>query len=206
MSEQSLHRHEYAGACAGRRFLLLFLLTLVCAPLRAQQKDTPRARKPETLETSPALVIGRMRHGESGVAELRGRASFSVGGANADDTVTGTLVYNLPESERQKLATLTGRALKDIPATLSASQVSASFQSETACPAVQLEFSPLSLDIAGGSLQITRFVLSINESSREITRLFCLWTTQINHKRARRGVITRINALLSGTADDDMGR
>lgn len=180
--------------------LCLLALSLTAA---AQQKT-----KAETITTPAKLVITKLKVGEADSYEVRGKATFTLTAANSDDSVAGTLVYTLPDDARQKVAQMTGKSLNDIPASITTKDVVANFQKATACPVVHLEFSPMDITVAGVKNHFNRFVLDINETisggtkyQQELATLFCVWTKQINNGRARRGVISRVNAILNGEQD-----
>ena len=99
------------------------------------------------------------------------------------------------------MAELTHKPVASIPATVTSKDVVATFQKATACPVVHLEFQPMDVDLAGVKDHFNRFVLDINETQQELAQLFCVWTRQINNGRARRGVIARMNVVLSGEDD-----
>ncbi|HWQ33815.1 MAG TPA: hypothetical protein VNQ79_13275 [Blastocatellia bacterium] len=177
----------------------LFLLALGSTALaqQAQQKTSK-----VTIATPAKLVISKIRISEGDAYEVRGKAVLTITSANSDDTVTGNLVYTLPDDARQKIASLTGKPLAQIPASVTLKDVVGRFQPATACPVVHLEFSATQADIVGVKAVFSRFVLDINESPKEQDALFCAWTKQINKGMARRGIIRRINVLINGEEED----
>jgi hypothetical protein len=152
---------------------------------------------PVIFTTVPKPVIGHLQStGRNGFA-VRGRASLTVAVANENDTLAGTLVYALPDDARQKIAQLSGKALKDVPGNITVKNVTASFQQGTACPLVKLDVSLKEADVAGVKLSFDRVNLDIHETPNQINQLFCGWTRQINAKRQRHGIIAAINRLLT---------
>ncbi|MEK7830083.1 MAG: hypothetical protein AAB401_03310, partial [Acidobacteriota bacterium] len=65
---------------------------------------------------------------------VRGRATLTVVKANENDSVTGTLVYLLPDEARQKIALSYGRKIADIPTNITRKDLTANFRRGTACP------------------------------------------------------------------------
>lgn len=185
-----------------RMLLTLACLLAISLTAFAQQK----AKKPETISTVTKLVITKIKISEGDAYEVRGKATFTLTGANSDDSMAGTLLYTVPDDARQKVAQLTGKSLETIPSSVTVKDVIVNFQKATACPTVHLEFAPMDVDIAGAKTHFNRFVLDINEGTQELPLLFCVWTKQINNGRARRGVINRINQILNGEEPDQPGQ
>lgn len=159
--------------------------------------------KPVVFTTTPRPVSAELQLGDGSSVAVRGRASLTVTAANEDDTLTGTLVYTLPDDARQKIARTVNKSLKDIPSGVTLKDVSANFRHGTACPSMLLEVSvkEACIQTTGGSaggakLRFDRVVLNIHEAPDQMTQLFCSWTRQINAKRQRRGIIAAINRLI----------
>lgn len=177
----------------------MFLLAL---SLTALAQEATQKRKPETIATVSKLVISKVKVGEGDAYEIRGKAVFNITAANSDDTVTGNIVYTVPEDARQKIAQMTGKQAAQVPATVTVKDVNAGFQKGTKCPVITLEFNPMQMDIAGIKANFTRFGLDINETNRDMEKYFCTWTKQINNGMSRRGPIAKINMLLTGETDE----
>lgn len=161
----------------------------------AQAQD----KKGETITLGPKLVISKLKVGEGEAYEVRGKASFTFTAANSDDSISGTITYSLPEDARAKIAQMTGKAVAQVPASITRKDVVATFQKATECPVVHLEFTPLDVNIAGVNAHFNRFVLDVEQSGgHEIHNLVCIWARQINTGRARRGIIARMNVIITG--------
>lgn len=172
--------------------MLVFLCGLGGAlPARAQ------ATKPLIYTTAPKSVVAKLASGND-ETNIRSTATLTIKAANYDDTVAGTLVFTFADEARQKLAHSSGQPLRDIPASVVQKDVTATFQSGTACPVLHLEVGMSEIEVAGVKLRFNRLMLDINETPAEMTQLFCNWTRQINVKRQRRGIIAAINRLLVG--------
>ncbi len=169
---------------------------------QAGPQANAQVSKPVVYATAPKLAIAKLKSGESNPsdvrADVRGRAVFTLAAATNDDTVTGTLVYTIPDDARQKIAQLAGRPLNSIPASVARKDVIAGFQNGTACPVAHLEIGAMELDVAGAKLHFNRIVLDIIETAEEVPQHFCAWTRQINAKRQRRGIIASLNRLITG--------
>jgi hypothetical protein len=155
--------------------------------------------KPIVFTTTPKPVSASLQLSDGSSFAIRGRASLTVTTANEDDTLTGTLVYTLPDDTRQKIARTTGKTLKDIPSSATLKAVSANFRHGTACPLVRLEVSVKDAEINaawGAKLRFDHVVLDIHETPEQMNQLVCSWTRQINAKRQRRGIIAAINRLI----------
>ena len=124
--------------------------------------------------------------------------SYTITAANSDDTLTGTLTCVLTDAVRRKIAEAAGRQLSEVPSTLAPKGILAGFRKSTACPVIHLELGPVKMDSAGVELQINRCVLEIKESRDEMSQLLCFWTKQVNTARPRRGIIAKINRLITG--------
>jgi hypothetical protein len=175
------------------------VLVFACLPVGGDTLNmAARAQtSPVIFTTVPKIVIGHLQ--SSSVAEfpVRGRASLTVTAANENDTLAGTLVYALPDDARQKIAQLSGKALNNVPSSVTVKNVTASFQRGTACPLVKLDVSLKEANVAGVRLFFDRVNLDIHETPNQINQLFCGWTRQINAKRQRQGIIAAINRLLT---------
>lgn len=152
---------------------------------------------PIVFTTVPKLILGHLQAGNSPAFIVRGRASLTVTAANEGDTLAGTFVYTLPDDARQKIAQLSGKALNDVPNSISVKNITAIFRRGTACPLVQLEVSMKEADVAGAKLSFDRVNLDIHETPDQMNQLFCSWTRQINAKRQRQGIIAAINRLIT---------
>jgi hypothetical protein len=177
-----------------------------------QKSNTSTATNPQTANagaangrqasqliytTLPKTSVANLKSGESSVQEIRGKITFTLTAANYDDTVTGTLVYTIPNEARQKIAQVSEKPLNSIPASVSQKGVVASFQRGAACPVINLEIGATELDVAGVKLSFKRVVVDIIETPTQIPQLFCAWTRQINAKRQRRGIIASLNRLIT---------
>lgn len=177
-------------------------LTSVCLVLGgwiALEAMSPTQTKPVVFTSTPKPVSARLQLSDGSSFAINGRASLTVTAANEDDTLTGTLVYTLPDDARQKVAKTTGKTLKDVPGNATLKDVTASFRHGTACPLVRLDVSVKEAEIngAGGAkLQFDHVVLDIHETPEQMNQIFCSWTRQINAKRQRRGIIAALNRLI----------
>jgi hypothetical protein len=165
--------------------------------------------KPVAFATTPKMTIAKLKNGEQDVYEVRGKASFTVTAANSDDTIAGTFNYTIPDDARQKIASISGKPLNTIPSNLTRKDTLAYFQEGTAAPVIHLELKPMEFDVSGVKLAINRVVLDINGrdstsayySKDEMEALFTIWARQINTKRSRRGIISRMNKVINGEPD-----
>ncbi|MBS1789923.1 MAG: hypothetical protein JST85_19525 [Acidobacteria bacterium] len=179
----------------------LFGLSIV-ANAQAQQA-TP---KKVAFTTAPKLVIAKLKSGEADVYDVRGKVSFTITAANSDDTVAGTLVYAIPDDARQKIASMSGKAVGAIPANITRNDIIASFQKATAPPILHLEINAMDIDVVGVKMRFSRIVLDINAreghpadySVQEMEALFTVWAKQIANGRSRRGIIARANKVING--------
>jgi hypothetical protein len=178
----------------------LFLLALGTTALAQGAQKTGKV----TITTPTKMVISKIKISEGDAYDVRGKASLTLTAANSDDTVTGNLTYTVPDDARQKIASMTGKPLAQVPSTVTLKDITGSFQPTTACPVIHLEFSPTQVDIAGVKAVFGRFVLDINQSSQEKDLLFCKWAEQINSSRSRRGIIRRLNELINGVEEEQI--
>jgi len=170
----------------------------VAAFAQSGAQSNAQSAKPVIYTTAPKLAIAKLKSDESNVYDARGKAAFTVTAANDNDTVTGTLVYTIPDEARQKIAQLSAKPLAAIPASVTKKDVVAGFQSGTACPVVILEIGATELELAGMKLRFNRITLDVIETADQVPQHFCAWTRQINAKRQRRGIIASLNRLLTG--------
>ncbi len=183
-------------------FVCLFGLSVIANAQTAPQ-FTP---KKVVFTTAPKLVIAKLKSGEADVYDVRGKVSFTVVAANSDDTVAGTLVYAIPDDARQKIASMSGKAVSAIPANITRNDIIASFQKATAPPILHLEINAMDIDVVGVKMRFSRVVLDINAresnppdySVQEMEALFTVWAKQIINGRSRRGIIARFNKVVNG--------
>ncbi len=154
--------------------------------------------KPQVVFTTvPKLVTANLKLGDGSNLSVRGYATLTLVRANEDDSVTGTIVYRLPEDARQKIAQSSQRKLADIPPIITQKDIKANFRRGTACPLVRLQVSANDTVVAGASVHFDTLMLDINETPNQINQLFCSWTRQINAKRSHLGIIAAINRLIT---------
>jgi hypothetical protein len=161
-----------------------------------QTADTRQA--PQVVYTTPLkMAVAKLKSGQSGDSEVRGKVTFTMAAANYDDTVVGTLIFTISEEARKKIAEATGEPLTSIPAYVSRKDVTAGFRKGTSCPVISLEIGALELEVWGAKLSFDRVVVNVIETREEVPQLFCVWSRQINANRQRRGVIASINRLIT---------
>jgi hypothetical protein len=166
--------------------------------------------------TAPKTVVAKMtmsnNSGENGQdardnreennAHIQGKISFTVTAANEDDTLTGTLIFTLSNSAREKIAHLTGNDLKSIPNRIMKREVVANFRQGTACPYLFLIIpageTTFEMEIFQEKMRFSSLTTEIREAPDQMSQLFCSWTRQINANRPRRGIIAAINRLING--------
>jgi hypothetical protein len=156
------------------------------------------SQKGTTISTAPKLVVAKLKVAETKVFFIRGDATFTITAAHSDDTLSGTLHYKLSEEQRTWIAELTQKQLADIPLSLDLKNEVANFEKNTQCPELHLELDPMDVYLAGAQVHFNRFVLSIKETPRELSKLLCLWIRRINNGRDGPVVYPRINKILSG--------
>jgi hypothetical protein len=183
-------------SCGARAVCLSLLISL--APVVAQeQSQAPQT--PQTITTAARTVKGALKSAGSKTGGLEALAAFVITEVRPDDTVTGTLVLNLPEDSRRLIAEGAGKPLSDIPPSVTRKDLAVTFEKGAACPEITLAFPPLELGVGGVTLALERFDLHLVETPQELPRLFCVWTRQINARYEHRlGVVRRINRLLKG--------
>ncbi len=186
------------------------MICLLGATAVASAQNPTEQPKAVVFSTTPKLVVAKLKNGEQDVHDVRGKANFTVIAANSDDTVAGTLNYMIPDADRQKIASLSGKPLNSVPSNVTRKDVLAYFQEGTLYPLIQLEIKPIDFDVAGLKLTFSRIVVDINGrdggaiprySKEEMEALFTTWAKQISNKRQRRGVISRMNKVINGEAD-----
>jgi hypothetical protein len=175
------------------RVVLLFAC-LVSVSAFAQEK----VRKTETISTTSKLLLAKFN-----ATEIKGTAIYTLAIVNNDGTLTGNLVYTLPEAERQKLAQALRKPLTEIPANLTANNLLAKFAHHTHCPDIRLEFAALEWELLGTKLHLNRFVLSFAETPGKLSRALCIWTERRNKGVANQGIVRYINFLLKGEEDEE---
>lgn len=175
------------------RFVVLFAF-LITLPAIAQEK----VRKTETISTTSKLILAKFD-----TTEIKGTAVYTLASANDDGTLIGNLVYTLPELERQNIAKALNKSLTEIPANITANNLSAKFVKSTHCPDIRLEFAELDLELSGTKLHLNRFVLGLMETPSKLSRALCIWTNRTNRGVTNKGIVKYINLLLKGEEEDE---
>ncbi len=173
---------------------ILFCILLLSISSFAQEK----VRKTETISTTSKLILAKLN-----TTEVKGTAIFTLASANNDGTLTGNLVYTLPDLERQKIAQSLNKPIAEIPANLTANNLSAKFAKNTHCPDIHLEFAELDLELLGIKFHLNRFVLGLTETPQKLSRALCIWTDRTNKGVINKGIVQYINLLLKGEEDEE---
>lgn len=151
--------------------------------------------------TAPKLIAAKLKLADGSSSVVRGRATLTVVKANEDNSLSGTLVYLLPDEARQKLAKTAERKLAEIPNNITQKDLMVNFQRGTACPLIRLQVPVNDAQIGNATLHFDAVTLDIHETPDQINQLFCSWTRQINAKRQRLGIIAAINRLITPEED-----
>jgi hypothetical protein len=153
----------------------------------------------EILITKPEKIKSIMRAGGEEIGELYGTISFRVDFAQNDDTLKGTLVYTVSEKSRQKIASILGKDLSEIPGTVTKSDAVAEFDMKSLCPKIILKFENVVSEIIKVELHFPRFKLTLVESSQESSQLMCSYIKDLSRDRGHpaRRYFPRINTLIS---------
>jgi hypothetical protein len=168
-------------------------------PTTAQEKT----QKPQTISTTPKVIVGRLQAADGKTFDVRGQVTFSITAMNSDYSLAGALVYTIPDDVRKIIAQRMGKLLADLPASINKKEVIANFEKDAHCPEIHLVFSSVEMELAGIALRFDRFRLTLDETPQELSQLFCVLTRQINSVRSHpRGAISRINQLLKGEETD----
>lgn len=170
------------------------------AAVHSQTIEQPKA--PVVFTTAPKLVAANLKLADGSNSIIRGRAMLTVVKANQDDSLTGTLVFLLPDEARQKIAQSSGRKLIEIPTSISQKDLTANFHRGTACPLIKLLVSANDIEAGSSMLHFDGLALDIHETPAQINQLFCSWTRQVNAKRQRLGIIAAINRLITVEEED----
>ena len=172
-------------------------LLLLSVASFAQEK----VRKTETISTASKLILAKLNS-----TEVKGTAIFTLASVSNDGTLTGNLVYTLPELERQKIAQALNKPIAEIPANLTANNLIAKFAKNTHCPDIHLEFVELDLEVLGTKLHLTPFVLRLTESDQKLSRALCIWTDRTNKGVINKGIVQYINLLLKGEEGEEQAK
>ncbi|MCG3163064.1 MAG: hypothetical protein JMDDDDMK_04442 [Acidobacteria bacterium] len=188
------------------RIVLTTIFLLGAAVAAFAQNVTP---KPVVYTTGAKLTVAKLKTSETETYDVRGKITFTVTAANSDDTIAGTINYTIPDDARQKIAAVTGKPLNSVPSSITRKDVVAGFQKATAPPIINLEISPMDVDIVGAKVHFNRIVLDVSAkdggakfSNDEMEALFTVWARQILNGRSRRGVIAAMNRRIAGEDDN----
>jgi hypothetical protein len=186
---------------ARRGFALCLCSWFWCITSQAQTSNPAPAanvRKPLTIATQPKPAPVKWISADGKEVELNGQLTFAVTQANEDDSLTGWMLYLLPDGQREKLAQQTEQPLKNIPPYLMKTNVAASWLKDTSCPSCRMESGEVEFEILGGKIHFKRVTLAFRETPDYLPQLFCHWTRQINARKQRRSIIAAINRALKG--------
>jgi predicted RecA/RadA family phage recombinase len=181
-----------------KTFTLKAITLSVCLLVLGIAAQAQDKKKGETITTTPKLVVAKLKVSDGETFDVRGKASFTLTAANADDSLAGTIVYTLPEDARAKIAALTGKPLAQVPQSVTQTDVVAQYQKLTECPVIHLDFSAMDVVVLGAKIHFNRYVLDINDGGRPIHMMICKTAEQIKRGLPRRGPIRRINEIING--------
>lgn len=152
--------------------------------------------------TAPKLIAANLKLNDGSSSSVHGFATLTIVKANADDSLTGTLVYRVPDKVRQKIAESSGRKLAEVPNNITQTNLTASFRRGTACPLIRLQVVANDAVLGDATVHFDSVTLEIAETSNQINQLFCSLTRQINAKRQRLGIIAALNRLITVEEED----
>ena len=182
--------------------MLRFLFLLACLfALQTLAFSQEKVRKTETLSTASKLIVAKFD-----AIEVKGTARFTLASVSNEGTLTGNLVFTLPDVERQKIAQSLNKPLTAIPAQLAAGNISARFEKNAHCPDLHLVFTELNLDLTGSKLHFNHFVLTFPEGPEKLARALCIWTDRTNKGVVNTGIVQYINLLLKGEEDEALSK
>ncbi len=185
-----------------RSCAIFFCLWFWCATSQAQTNNpaspAPAIRKPLTIASLPKLAPVKLKDAEGKEIELHGQLAFAVTQANEDDTLTGWMLYLLPDEQRERLAKHSGQPLKNIPPYLMKTEVAGTWVKGASCPFLRMESGAVEFEILGGKIHFTSVALEFKETPDYLPQLFCHWTRQLNARKQRRSIIAAINRALKG--------
>ncbi|MBS1789922.1 MAG: hypothetical protein JST85_19520 [Acidobacteria bacterium] len=182
--------------------LLLFACLAAGSGGGVHSQSVEQARPLVIFSTPPVMVTARLNLADGSKSDVHGQATLTITRANEDDSVTGTLVYLLPDEVRQKIAQTSGQKLAEIPNRVTQKDLSAKFQRGTSCPSLKLQVSASEVAFGNAALLFDKVTVAIPETPAPINQLFCSWTRQINAKRKRLGIIAAVNRLI--TVEEDV--
>ena len=168
----------------------------------ARLPSVKQAKPLVVFTTAPKLISANLKLGNGSNSSVHGFATLTVVKANEDDSLTGTLVYRLPNDVRQKIAQSSSLNLADVPATITQANLTANFRRGTACPLIRLQVLANDTVLGNATVHFDSVTLNITETPNQINQLFCSWTRQINAKRQRLGIIAAINRLITVEEED----
>ncbi len=152
--------------------------------------------------TAPKQIAANLKLSNGSTSSMLGVATLTVVKANEDDSLTGILVYRLPDDVRQKIAQSSSRKLAEVPISITQSNLTANFRRGAACPLIRLQVLANDAVVGDATVHFDSVTLSIAETPNQINQLFCSWTRQINAKRQRLGIIAAINRLIMVEEED----
>lgn len=172
--------------------MLKFALAILCLwshPLSATAQD--KAENQKTVSTIPKKIVARLGDNGKGKIEISGILTFTLARVSYDDSLQGTVSYELAEESRQRIAQFTGQLVTAVPPNVSAKDVILYPEKHTVCPQVHLEYERtvfkslprIEMEIVGAKAHFDNFVLDINETEQELSELLCLWLKRINNGR-----------------------
>lgn len=183
--------------------LLFGFSALIQAPPVLQEQK----RESQTISTEPKEIVAELKIGQRILEDVRGKVVFTPTEGNADDTLTGILIFKMSEAERKRIANQMKIALAEVPESLNKAGVIAGFERSAQCPELNFEFfvrhknfdiSRAEVSFGEGKLQFQPFILSFKESEGELSQMLCLWAKQIQVGRGPRGIWRAFTKVLKG--------
>ena len=163
----------------------------------------------------PSRIV-KLNAGQPDAFDVQGKATFTlqhVHDSARENALEGKLTYTIPDNARQKIAQMTGKPLNQVPSSVTAEKVMASFQAGTSCPIIHINLKATEIDAVGAKITFpARVALDIEgvepgsvdkpTPEQEVAMNLCVWTKQVNNGSIFRGVTRRIRQLLYGEAEN----
>ncbi|MGE0127466.1 MAG: hypothetical protein AB7U82_05090 [Blastocatellales bacterium] len=177
---------------------LTILLLLIGVTTAAAQEPE---KKPESISTEPKLLVAELKTTDGKAVNISGEAVFTIDAANSDDTMSGKLSYAISNDNRQEIARVMNKPLREIPESVTVNDVTVGFVKKTSCPDLKVELFVTKIEIAGAKAHIYWLELTFRETSQDLSRLLCHWARSINVGRCSRPV-SAVNRFLKGEKEE----
>lgn len=143
-----------------------------------------------------AQPVGLTLRNGSKSSQVSGEAILMFNRAFVDGILIGRLTITFSENTRQIMANLAGTTESSFPSKIDIDGIKAKLALSMICPPTHLEVKNAEWDLAGIKYALNPVRFALDDSSREVNRIFCEWAKRIEYRLEVKWITQGINTIL----------